>query len=303
MKRSTGILYLCAAILAQAVMPGPAIAKNGPKVVVSIKPIHSLVSGVMKGVGRPLLLIDGATSPHQFSLKPSQVRALHQAELIVWIGETLETALAKPIRSVEKKTMVWQLSGFKKLTVLDNTGHGHDHGHGQDLKDPHLWLDIGNAQVIAVEAARLLSSIDPKNGLTYNENATALVEKLAGLDRELKSRLATVADRPYLVYHNAFRYLEKRYDLNSQGSVVKSADHRPGARRIRQIRKRIVDSRAICLFSEPQFGSSKLATLSAGSKIRFAEIDPLGSSLKPGANTYSSLLRKLAGSFVTCLSK
>ena len=77
-------------------------ASAAPKVVTSIKPLHSLVSGVMKGVGEPYLLIKGVASPHTFSLKPSDARELERARVIFWVGDVLAPGLERPSKFCRK---------------------------------------------------------------------------------------------------------------------------------------------------------------------------------------------------------
>ena len=111
------------------------------KVVTSIKPIHSLASYVMDGVGKPDVIVDGYNSPHGFSLKPSHAKMLENADLVIWIGEDLEAFLEKPLNTIAKKAKnieVMDLKGIRKLEFREkNIFEGHDdHGHDEH-KDEH----------------------------------------------------------------------------------------------------------------------------------------------------------------------
>ena len=112
------------------------------KVVASIKPIHSLASYLMDGVGKPSLIVDGYASPHGFALKPSHAKMLQEADIIFWVGEDLENFLEKPLGSIAKKSEKIELLEIKGLTKLKfrerNIFDGHDdHGHKEDDHDKH----------------------------------------------------------------------------------------------------------------------------------------------------------------------
>jgi len=132
------------------------------KVVASIKPIHSLASYLMDGVGTPDLIVDGYASPHGFALKPSHAKMLQEADIVFWVGEDLENFLEKPLGSIAKKAEKIELLQIKGLEILkfrernifdDHDDHGHkdddhddhakkeddhdDHGHDDEHKDEH----------------------------------------------------------------------------------------------------------------------------------------------------------------------
>ncbi len=119
------------------------------KVVASIKPIHSLASYLMDGVGKPDLIVDGYASPHGFAMKPSHAKMLQEADLIFWVGEDLEAFLEKPLKSIAKKAEKIELMATKNLNVLkfrernifdehDHDDHGHDdHAKKKDDHDDH----------------------------------------------------------------------------------------------------------------------------------------------------------------------
>ena len=112
------------------------------KVVASIKPIHSLASYLMDGVGTPDLIVDGYASPHGFALKPSHAKMLQEADIVFWVGEDLENFLEKPLGSIAKKAEKIELLQIKGLEILKfrerNIFDGHDdHGHKDDDHDDH----------------------------------------------------------------------------------------------------------------------------------------------------------------------
>jgi zinc transport system substrate-binding protein len=285
-------------------------------VVVSIKPLHSLVAGVMEGVAEPALLISGNQSPHTFTLAPSDVRLVRRAELIVWVGETLEAPLAKTIVANSQGAQVIEFMNMEDLVRADfreggaweaHTGH-HEEQHEDEQEhhthareDVHLWLSPLNAGRLVDAVARSLAAIDPENAKIYRQNAAVLQERISRLDAELTSQLATIRDVPYIVFHDAYQLYEKHYGLNAVGSVIISPGRMPGARRVHEIRERLVQSGAKCIFSEPQFEPGLITTIVEGTTVRTGTLDPIGVDLEPGEDAWFELMRNLANALVECL--
>ena len=192
MKRWIFIGGVCLALLGSA----SAFAAS-PRVLVSILPIHSLVAGVMEGIGSPELLVRGGASPHATSLRPSDAKVLSRAKLVFWVGEGLETFLIKPIRGLAKNALVIKLLSAPGVSVAKSAG-GHDHG------DPHIWLSTPNARAIIDAAVGALIKIDSKNTARYHANAEKLQARLSRLHAEIDQKLAPVRKVPYVVFHDAY---------------------------------------------------------------------------------------------------
>lgn len=307
---------VCLALLAVA---APALAAaDPPKVVVTIKPLQALVAGVMAGRGEPRLLVPPGASEHSFSLKPSDAKALRAADLVFWVGEGLESFMARPIAALPGGARVVTLAEADGMTLLahreggaweahddDHEHHGH-HGHEEaedaDEADMHLWLDPRNAARIVAVAAEALAAVDPGEAARYRENARALQERLAALDAELEAAFAPVRERPFIVFHDAYQYLERRYGLNAVGSVTVSPERRPSAKRLAEIRRKIVAEQAVCVFSEPQFDAGLVRAAIEETPARSAALDHLGVGAPAGAEGYFATMRRLAGDLVGCLA-
>ena len=315
MRRFALSAILTAALAAAAALPAHA---EVPKVVVSIKPIHSLVASVMHGVGEPTLLVRGGASPHSYTMKPSDAKALSAADLVVWVGPELETFLEKPLKANAPKATRLTLMELKGLTLLETREGGaweaHDHGRkgGHDHKghdnaeeheelNSHLWLDPANARAIVTATAEALAAKDPAGAETYRTNADRTLQQLDALDAELKAALAPVKDKPFVVFHDAYQYFEARYDLSAVGSITVSPDRRPSAKRLSAIRAKIGGLGAACVFAEPQFEPALVQTVVEGTKARTGVLDPEGSELPEGEALYPTLLRNLAASLRGCL--
>jgi zinc transport system substrate-binding protein len=292
---------------------GSARADGAPAVVVSVKPIHSLVAGVMEGVGTPQLLIEGAGSPHSYALRPSQARALDQADVVFWIGDGLEAFLARPLGALSSDATLVALGDAEGLRLLPTReggtreAHGEDHEHEEEhdhdhgAVDMHLWLDPQNAAVMVGAIAAALGATDPGRAATYDANATKLRADLAGLDAELAATLAPVHDRPFVVFHDAYQYFEERYGLNAVGSITVDPQRAPGAGRLREIRAELEEHAAACVFAEPQFRPALVETVVEGTGAGTGVLDPLGADLEAGPGQYAQLLRTLSASLVDCL--
>jgi zinc transport system substrate-binding protein len=282
------------------------------KVATSIKPIHSLVSTVMQGVGVPTLLVDGSNSPHTYTMKPSDAATLQDAQVIFWVGYELEAFLEKPLEALGTKAKVVSLIGAKKITALPvregenfaadevHEEEGHDHNH--EGSDAHIWLDPENAKVILAEVATTLSEADPANAAVFKANAEAAATNLDKLSTDLKASLAPVRGQGFLVTHDAYQYFEKRFDVSASGAISINPENAPGAATLKKLKKRVADGQIKCIFSEPQFDTKIVNLLLEGSSVKTAVLDPLGANLESGPGLYENLLRDISKSLTGCLA-
>ena len=273
------------------------------KVVTSIKPIHSLASYLMDGVAKPDLIVDGYASPHGFALKPTHAKMLQEADLVFWVGEDLENFLKKPLKSIAKKAEKIELMRIKGLTKLKFRErnifdeHGHDeHAHGEH--DPHIWLDPMNAKVILSEMAEHLIENDSKNEAKYKANLKRAHKDLDQLTKKVKSELNK--DFKSIVFHDAYQYFEKRFDINVLGAFTVNTDVMPGAEQLAEIREVIEHDKVSCVFSEPQFNPDIIKAVAKDTNIATGVIDPLGATLNPGKDLYFDLIGNMSKSFKGC---
>ena len=300
-----------AALLCALVFPIRAVALE---VVASIPPLHSLVAGITQGVAEPTLLLNASVSPHHYALRPSQARALEDADLVVWVGPALERFLRRALApsGTDKSLPVMALSGVTVLPTRedaqfasgeeDHHGHGHGHGHSKHGNDPHIWLDPGNALAIVDGVTAVLSRRAPEHASRFTANAALLRERIGNLDAELRELLEPVRGRPFLVFHDAYHAFERHYGVLAAGAVTLNPQRAPGAARIRTLRKRITDQDARCVFSEPQFEPRLVATLLEGTGARTGVLDPMGVGIRPGPDAWFELMRRLGNSLHDCLA-
>ena len=332
-------LALAAAALLSCAAAGPALADHDLRVVVTIKPVHSLVSAVMAGVGEPHLIIRGAASPHTFNMHPSDAMAIADADVIFLIGDTMETALAGPVETLPGHADVVVLADAPGLILRplreggafgrdDHHGHGHQRQDGHDDVhevhvgearadevavehhddhedgpfDMHIWLDPINGWAMARTIADVLAEADPANEAVYEANTDGLRRRLDHLNEEIAAQVAPARGVPFIVFHDGYRYFEDRFGLTVVGSVVVSPSRPPGVRRISELRNKVQALDVTCVLAEPQFDESLVRTIVEGSEVATGTVDPLGSAIEDGPELYFTLLSNMAAAFTDCLA-
>ena len=280
------------------------------KVVTSIKPIHSLASYLMDGVGKPDLIVDGYASPHGFSMKPSHAQMLQNADIVFWVGEGMENFLEKPLSSIAKKAEKIELMEIKGLNVLkfrernifddhdDHDSHDGHEGHAHGEFDPHIWLDPINAKVILNEMVEHLIENDPKNEAKYKSNLDKALKDIDKLTIDVMTELSNSVSS--IVFHDAYQYFEKRFNVNIVGAFTVNTDVMPGAEQLAEIREIIEHDKVACVFSEPQFNPDIIKAVAKDMNIKIGVVDPLGATLNPGKDLYFDLIRNMSASFKGC---
>ncbi len=317
------------------------------KVTATIKPIHALVSQVMEGVGTPDLLVKGAASPHTYALKPSDARALHNANVFFRVSETVEPFTTRLVAALPETVRVVTLAETPGIELLPirrgetfevhdhGDGHGHDHDHehahehahddhkhhdhghdhhdhGHDHDEPHahaphdmdghVWLDPHNARKMLAEIARVLSEAAPAHAEAFRANEAKAAAALDKLEADIARDLAPLKGKPYIVFHDAYQYFERRFGLSPVGSITVSPEVRPSAKRLTEIRRKLTALDASCVFAEPQYQARLVTAVTEGTTARAGTLDPEGALIEPGPGAYDKLLRNLASGMKSCLA-
>lgn len=299
-------------LLAATLLTSTAMA--APNVVASIKPVHSLVTAVMAGVGEPTLIVKGSASPHTYALRPSDAGALESADIVFWTGHGMELFLGDALETLAADATVVELAdapGIELLAVREGGAfEAHDDGdEGQDAHeehehgegDMHFWLDPQNAKLMVTQIAATLAAADPDNAGAYEANAEAERVKLDHLEADLAAMLEPVADKPFVVFHDAYQYFESRFGLTLAGSVTVTPDATPGAARIDELKAKVAELGATCVFAEPNFEPTIISAIIEGTQAKSGVLDPEGGALDAGVELYPQLLLGLATSLVDCL--
>lgn len=278
------------------------------RVLTSIKPLQLIAAAVQDGVAVPEVLLPPGASPHNYALRPSDVRRVQSVDLLYWIGPDMEGFLPRVLKGRRLPTVaVQELPGLKlRHFAEDNHSPGeeaddHDHDHRPGSLDAHLWLSPVNARVIATRMAADLSAADPANAARYQSNLQGFNARLDALDVRLKARLAGIAGKPYFVFHEAFDYFEDAYGLKHTGVFSVAAEVQPGAQHVAAMRTRLQEVGKTCVFSEPPLRPRLAETLVAGLPVKLAELDALGGYTPATAQGYEQLLEKLGNDLAGCL--
>lgn len=300
-------------------------------IVASIKPVHALVAGVMGDLGTPHLLLAAPTSAHHFTLKPSQARALQNADIVFWIGPGMEQPLTKALATLAADAQSVALDDSAGLVLFDFDDDGHDDngtkdkhdghddhdghdghddhgtkdkhdGHGGHGINPHIWLDPFNAQIMLGVIADHLGKADPVNARAYQANADAMRQTFAQLQIDIARQLAPFAESEFLVLHDAHIYFERRFGMRAHAAITTEPDVMPTAAKIKKLRHDLESHPIDCIFGEPFLGQKAVRLIAEGSDIRIGQLDPLGSQLPAGASLYADLLKSYAAAFKACLA-
>ena len=298
-------------------MAGHAVA--APKVIASVVPVQGIVAAVMGNTGQPQLLLAGSMGEHRATFTPQQIVALGEADLVFIIGHGLEAKLSQLSGSeaVNGKRFIalGSAPGVRTLPIREGgawephahepeSDDGHDHGAEDGILafDPHVWLDPDNGKAMAAEVARQLIAADPANAAAYSANAESFMRAVDALSAGIADELAPVKATPFVVFHDAFQYFEVRFGLAGAGSISDVSARAPSAQRLAEVRAKIEAVKAACVFREPQYDSTLVATVTEGTAAREAVLDPLGAKLTPGPAAYQQLLKGLADDLKACLA-
>lgn len=308
-----------------------------PKVAVDIAPLHSLVTQVMDGVGEPDLLIRPEASPHDYHLRPSEAKALSQADVVFWIGEGLTPWLEKPLSSLANSATKIEmmevegttLYGFREGATFEAHSHNEerheehhehehkvreesevhhqhdnhdahdDHHHGE--YDPHAWLDPKNAEVWVEAIAAALSKADTENAPIYTQNAKVAISRLRALSEEIRQQAKSINGIKFIVFHDAYQYFEQRFQLLATGAISISDASKPSPARVSEIRQTVKDLGVTCVFTEPQYNPELVNAVFENSTVNtIGKMDPIGANIETGKEQYHSLLMAMISSLKQC---
>ena len=326
-----------------------AFATETTGIISTIQPINSLVSAVIGNTGKTISIIPAEQSPHDFKLKPSDVKVLQNGNIIFYVSNHLESSVTKVFKNLPKNIKLINLmeeSGINHLAIRDNAAwerhdhHGDDHDdhdkhgkkhddhddhdkhgkkhddhddhdkHGkkhddhddhEKEDDVHIWLSPDNAIKIVQKVNKVLSLYFPENSKIYNDNTTKFIDKIRSLKMELIKEMSPIKNKPYIVFHDAYQYFEKTFELNAVGSVALEGDIASSPKQISFIKDKIIKSKASCVFQEPQFDSKLVKIVVEGTNAKIGTLDPLGVNITGNKDFYLQLLTNMAKSLKECL--
>lgn len=284
-------------------------------VVASIKPLGFIAAAIADGVTPVEVLLPDGASEHDYSLRPSDVKRLQSADLVVWIGPEMEAFLTKSAAGLPAKNNLElaDLTGVKPLLVrgaeedehhdephAEHGEEGHDHHHHGEY-NMHLWLSPQIARQSAVAIHEKLLELMPQSKDKLDANLRDFEASLSQSDQQIGSELAPVKNKGYFVFHDAYTYFEKHYGLSPLGHFTVNPEIQPGAQRLHQIRTQLVEQKAVCVFAEPQFRPAVIDAVARGTSVRKGTLDPLGMNISLGKDSYVKFLSQLSSQYVSCL--
>ncbi len=286
----------------------PFSANAAPQVVTDIPVVQGLTASILGE--DPVLLMDAGADPHSFQLRPSQARALGDADLVIWVGPEMTPWLERALASDTEDKNELRLLTVDGVTLREFDEHHGDHGHSHDhshdhhhaATDPHAWLEPDNAAVWLRAIADALAIADPANAATYADRADQAIVRIAEARETAKARLAPVGDRPIVVFHDAYGYFANSFDVTVAGSIALGDAAAPGAKHLHDLRDTISGKDVICIFREPQHNPDLAKSLAEDMGLGLGTLDPTGATLEPGADLYPRLLVAMADAIAECIA-
>ncbi|HHQ4619250.1 zinc ABC transporter substrate-binding protein ZnuA [Aeromonas veronii] len=289
------------------------------EVLTTIKPLGFIAAAITDGVSEPKVLLPTGASPHDFSLRPSDIRNINSAGLVVWVGPELEGFMAKPLANHLHALALTQVEGMPLFNYATQDSHdSHDHddhdhaahehgdhdegheGHHHEGVDPHIWLGPTQAKVIAKAIASELGKLDPANQARYDANLAAFDTKVDAKDKVIAGQMKAVNEKGYFVFHEAYGYWERHYGMSSKGHFTVSPERRPGAKTLVDIRKALEEKQASCIYAEPQFSPAVIESVARNTGAKVLLLDEVGEQVPLGPDGYPQFMQQLADAFAQC---
>ena len=283
-------------------------------IISSVKPIAFITQAVSDGVTNTDILLPDGASPHTYSLKPSDLAKIKTAELIIWVGEDLETFMPTVLKSIDNNKQIELMDIPTIKSLLRTSTNNHDqqetHSHNNDSDhdhhgeyDEHIWLSPKIAKEIAQAVHDKLITIYPDKKDIIDENLNEFTVKLAETEQNIAKKLINVQNSGYFVFHDAYGYFESQFGLKNLGSFTINPAVQPGVQTVYAIKRELKEHQAVCVFREPQFSPAVIEKIVNGTDVRIGELNPLGTDITLSKNAYSQFLLKLTQQLLDCLDK
>ena len=290
------------------------ILNANANIISSVKPIAFITQAISDGVTNTDILLPDGTSPHTYSLKPSDLAKIKTAELIIWVGEDLETFMPTVLKNIDKNKQIELMDIPTIKNLLRTSTNNHDqqktHTHNNDSDhdhhgeyDEHIWLSPKIAYEIAQAVHDKLISIYPDKKDIFDENLNEFTVKLAETEQNIAKKLINVQNSGYFVFHDAYGYFESQFGLKNLGSFTINPAVQPGVQTVYAIKRELKEHQAVCIFREPQFSPAVIEKIVNGTDVRIGELNPLGTDITLSKNAYSQFLLKLTQQLLDCLDK
>ena len=274
-------------------------------VVTSVKPIHLITQELTTGVADSSYIIPAGASPHDYALRPSDIKRIKTADLVIWFGHDLEPFLEKLLKDKKEVMTLSQLDSVDYRSYQsghDEVGHDH-HGHDHHGLDPHFWLGPKQSKAVAKAITAQLIQRDPLHQAEYQSNLSRFQLSVDKAIEQISADLAAIQGHGYFVFHDAYGYFEEAFSLNNLGHFTVSPDRKPGAKTLIGIRNKLKADNVYCVFSEPQFKPSVIESVTRGTDVARGKLDPLATDIEEAVGAYAKFISGLGQEFERCLTK
>ncbi len=288
-------------------------------VVTSIKPLGFIAAAIAEGVTPVEVVLPDGASEHEYSLRPTDIKRIKNAELVVWVGPEMESFMTHSLSALPA-TNTLQLAALPAVRSLlqkgDDDDHDHEHSapdnvsltqensdshHSHGEYNMHIWLSPQIAEASAIAIHDKLLELIPNRKAKLDANLALFKAGLAQTDKQIRARLAPVTHAGYFVFHDAYGYFETYFGLSPLGHFTVNPEIQPGAQRLHQIRTQLVEQKAVCVFAEPQFRPAVIDAVARGTSVRKGTLDPLGMDISIAQDSYVKFLSQLSVQYASCL--
>lgn len=254
---------------------------NKLKVAATIFPLYDIARNVIGERGNVVLILPPGASPHTFDVTPKQIKDLQGAQGVFAIGglDQWVNSLAESVPGAELYIVNNEIELKKNM----------DEDEADLLFDPHYWLSVRNAQVIAFNILGVVSQIDPENKTYYEERTRAYVAELQRLDSEIRNDLSLLQSRSIISFHDSWRYFADAYGLDVVGVFEPTPGQEPSPKYLQELFQTAKEHNISAVFSEPQLPSDLLKPFIQDLGLRLYVIDPIGGV--ETRETYIDLMR------------
>lgn len=239
-------------------------------------------------------LITGLESEHSYSPKPSDLKALGEARLLLEVGLGLEVWVGGLVKNAGN-------SALRVVTTSGGVGLIRDHASNTAPEgNPHIWLDPENAKVMVRHIAGALIAADPAHKDAYLTNLADYLRRLDQMQKDLVARVASLRDRRIVTHHPAWPYFARRFGFQIEGDILQQMGMEPSSMHLAEIAKRIKSGKIKVIVSEPQFNQKVVQALADETGARIVVLSPLPGTIK-GTETYLALLEYNIAQLVAAL--
>jgi zinc transport system substrate-binding protein len=221
----------------------PSTGQKKVTIIATLFPLYDFTRNIVGDKAQVTLLLPPGVEPHSFEPKPADMLRINNADLFIYTGKYMEPWVEGILKGLDSKKLV--IVDTSRSIVLneekeDEKDHNDKHGHGHGKIDPHIWLDLSNAQKIVDNILAGLVQKDGGNRDYYTKNAEAYKAKLKEMDAKYRDGLSTCKRHTFIHGgHFAFGYLANRYNIRYIAAYHGSPDAEPTPRRLIELKKKM----------------------------------------------------------------